>query len=89
MQTTLRIDDELYREAKVEAARQGMTLTNFLQEGLRLRIQKGRSTSSELPSHFRTYRKGESFRFTDKELKDIANQELDGHSFEDLKVAEL
>ena len=35
MQTTLRIDDKTYREAKAEAARQGMTLTRFIEESLR------------------------------------------------------
>lgn len=37
MQTTLRIDDRIYREAKAEAAREGMTMTRFLEEGLRMR----------------------------------------------------
>jgi len=35
MQTTLRIDDEIYREAKAEAARAGMTLTRYIQEALK------------------------------------------------------
>ena len=38
MQTTLRIDDTTYREAKAEAARLGMTLTRFIEEALRQRI---------------------------------------------------
>jgi uncharacterized protein (DUF433 family) len=75
MQTTLRIDDELYREAKAEAARQGMTLTRFLQEGLRLRLQKARSTGAGSPVRIRSYRKGEPFSFNDRELKEIANRE--------------
>jgi predicted HicB family RNase H-like nuclease len=33
MQTTLRIEDELYREAKVKAAQEGITLTRFIEEG--------------------------------------------------------
>ena len=40
MQTTLRIDDHLYRDAKAEAAREGVTLTRFLEEGIRLRLEK-------------------------------------------------
>ena len=40
MQTTLRIDDRLYREAKAEAARAGVSLTRFLEDGLRLRLEK-------------------------------------------------
>ncbi len=42
MQTTLRIDDETYREAKAEAARRGETLTRFIEEALRQRIANSR-----------------------------------------------
>lgn len=35
MQTTLRIDDRIYREAKAEAARRGITLTRYIEEALR------------------------------------------------------
>ncbi|MEJ2080677.1 MAG: ribbon-helix-helix protein, CopG family [Acidobacteriota bacterium] len=41
MQTTLRIDDALYREAKAEAARSGITVTQFIEEALRLRLESG------------------------------------------------
>jgi hypothetical protein len=54
MQTTLRIDDRLYREAKAEAARQGVTLTRFLEEGLRLRLEK-KLTSKPAAHPFRVY----------------------------------
>ena len=53
MQTTLRIDDAIYREAKVEAAQEGMTLTHFIEEALRLRIGTGKTTTPDprdLPS---------------------------------------
>lgn len=40
MQTTSRIDDRLYREAKAEAARDGVTLMRFLEERLRLRLER-------------------------------------------------
>lgn len=40
MQTTLRIDDEIYRAAKVQAASQGATLTRFIEEALRERIAR-------------------------------------------------
>lgn len=43
MQTTLRIDDATYREAKAEAARRGLTLTRFIEESLRERIAAGRN----------------------------------------------
>lgn len=40
MQTTLRIDDEVYRQAKAEAARSGVTLTRFIEEALRDRVER-------------------------------------------------
>lgn len=40
MQTTLRIDDQLYREAKTEAAREGITLTRFLEDSIRNRLEQ-------------------------------------------------
>jgi hypothetical protein len=42
MQTTLRIDEATYREAKAEAARLGQTLTHFIEEALRQRISNTR-----------------------------------------------
>ena len=38
MQTTLRIDDQVFRHAKAEAARLGITLTRFIEDALRERI---------------------------------------------------
>jgi ribbon-helix-helix CopG family protein len=38
MQTTLRLDDELYRQAKARAAAQGISLTRFLEEAIRERL---------------------------------------------------
>lgn len=46
MQTTLRIDDETYREAKAEAARRGVTLTRFIEDALRQRIALGSKDES-------------------------------------------
>jgi len=48
MQTTLRINDDIYREAKALAARSGITLTRFIEEALQERIgrsQNGMSVS--------------------------------------------
>ncbi len=42
MQTTLRIDDITFREAKAEAARLGVTLTRFIEDALRQRIADSR-----------------------------------------------
>jgi len=47
MQTTLRIDDSLYREAKAGAAREGITITRFIEEALQLRIS-GKSRLSKV-----------------------------------------
>jgi hypothetical protein len=38
MQTTLRLDDELFREAKARAATLGISLTRFLEEAIRERL---------------------------------------------------
>ena len=38
MQTTLRLDDELYRQAKARAAEQGISLTRFLEDAIRERL---------------------------------------------------
>jgi antitoxin component of RelBE/YafQ-DinJ toxin-antitoxin module len=35
MQTTLRIDDSIYREAKADAANRGITLTRYIEEALK------------------------------------------------------
>ncbi|MFZ5992892.1 MAG: toxin-antitoxin system HicB family antitoxin [Deinococcota bacterium] len=67
MQTTLRIDDELYRRAKAEAARQGITLTQFLEEALRLRLQYRPGKPVKLP----TFDSGKVFDFTPEQLKEL------------------
>jgi hypothetical protein len=85
MQTTLRIDDDLYRQAKAEAARQGITLTRFLQEGLRLRLQRARSTSATVPTRFRTYSKGKPFPLDDSQLKDLANRAQEAADIDKLR----
>jgi hypothetical protein len=47
MQTTLRIDDTIYRRAKAEAAREGITLTKFIEEALQLRLNTTPKTESD------------------------------------------
>jgi hypothetical protein len=42
MATTLRINEALFREAKAEAARMGITLTRFIEDSLRQKL--GRKT---------------------------------------------
>ena len=53
MQTTLRIDDATYREAKAEAARLGLTLTRFIEEALRQRIARSRKGDTDRQSEAR------------------------------------
>lgn len=68
MQTTLRIDDERYREA--EAARRGITLTRFIEEGLQLRLSyrvlPEPTKKVELPTFAGG---GQGFTFSPEELK--------------------
>jgi len=50
MQTTLRIDDSIYREAKAEAARSGVTLTRFIEEALRHEVARRHGEISGRPA---------------------------------------
>ena len=43
MLTSLRIDDDLYRQAKSSAASQGLTITKYLDQALRLQLAWGTS----------------------------------------------
>jgi hypothetical protein len=40
MQTTLRLDDELYRQAKAQAAAQGISLTKLVEQAIREHIER-------------------------------------------------
>jgi hypothetical protein len=40
MQTTLRLDDDLYRRAKAAAAEQGMSLTRLVEEAVRALLDR-------------------------------------------------
>ena len=86
MPTTLRIDNQLYREAKAEAAREGMTLTRFIHEALALRLQKASALHAGSPVRIRTYRAGEAFPFDDRQVKEIAAREQEFHDIEKLKA---
>lgn len=74
MQTTLRIDDRLYREAKAEAAREGVTLTRFLEEGLRLRLEK-KLTTTPAAHLFRVYESKQQDVPTWEEIRKLADEE--------------
>lgn len=43
MLTSLRIDDDLYRQAKASAASQGLTITKYLDQAIRLQLVYGAS----------------------------------------------
>ena len=45
MRTTIPLDDALLREAKQEAVRSGMTLTEFIEEALRERLARTAGTA--------------------------------------------
>lgn len=45
VQTTLRIDDDIFRQAKAEAAKAGVTLTKFIEQAL---VEKAKSASAPL-----------------------------------------
>jgi hypothetical protein len=46
MRTTIRLDDDLLRDARALAARQGRTLTSLIEDGLREQLAR---TSPEAP----------------------------------------
>ncbi len=72
--TTLRIDEGLYRETKSAAARQGTTVTRFIEDALRLKLRLAgtprRPEEIELP----TFAAGKGFPFPPNALKKLARQ---------------
>jgi hypothetical protein len=44
MQTTLRLDDELYRQAKAKAAAEGVSLTRLVEEAIREHLNRPASS---------------------------------------------
>jgi hypothetical protein len=71
MATTLRIDDRLYREAKAAAARQGITITRFIEEALRLKLQSAAAVQAREPVALPTYAAGAGFPYSPRELKTL------------------
>ena len=78
MQTTLRIDDRLYREAKAEAARQGMTLTRFLEDGIRLCLERKQVVAGKV-HQFRVFESARASRLSPEEIERIAREEQEQH----------
>ena len=72
MTTTLRIDEEVYREAKAAAAREGITLTRFIEEGLRLRLNPPTpQPQAEVVLH--AFDSGKPFDMSPEEIKKHLN----------------
>jgi hypothetical protein len=84
MQTTLRINDDLYREAKAQAAREGITLTRFLESALQQKLAKSQAPAAGKPHFFTVYDPGTPFPFTADDLKRIGNEEQEKHDLEKL-----
>jgi len=78
MQTTLRIDDRLYREAKAEAARAGLSLTRFLEEGLRLRLER-KLPEATTPHAFRVHAAEKPDCRAWEEIRRSADAEQEAH----------
>lgn len=51
MRTTLNLDDDLLKAAKIAAIREGVTLTALVEAALRERIDAARTTEWEIPAH--------------------------------------
>jgi hypothetical protein len=60
MATTLRLNEAIFREAKAEAARSGMTLTRFIEEALRQKLGR-KSAFADLPAFDSGIRLGDGF----------------------------
>ncbi len=58
MRTTVRLDDDLLREAKVRAAEQGITLTQLIDESLRERLVSRPRGGGGEPFRLPTYGEG-------------------------------
>jgi hypothetical protein len=74
MQTTLRIDGKLYRKAKSEAARQGVTITRYIEEALKLRLRQGSAARGARRVALPTFAAGKGFPYTPEELKTLAQR---------------
>ena len=71
MTTTLRINDDLYRKAKVAAAGEGITLTKFIEEGLELRIASPPSKTPPKTITLRTFGSGKPLDMSPEDIKQL------------------
>jgi len=75
MEAILRLDDELHRRAKVEAARRGITLTQLVEEGLRAQLEQAPPVPDRPPVVLPTFTSGLPFNFTLEEIKAMINDD--------------
>jgi len=66
MQTTLQIDDAIYREAKAAAERKGVTLMEFIEEALRLMLGRATLKTGEMTEGESGLQREEFARFLDE-----------------------
>ncbi len=66
MQTTLQIDDAIYREAKAAAERKGVTLMEFIEEALRLMLGRATLKTGEMTEEESGLQREEFARFLDE-----------------------
>lgn len=55
MRTTIRLDERLLREAKLRAARQGITLTALIEDALRESLARQQNVGQREPVHLVTF----------------------------------
>ncbi|MEF2276865.1 hypothetical protein V3W47_01050 [Deinococcus sp. YIM 134068] len=75
MRTTLRLDDDLHRRARMEAARRGIMLTQLVEEGLRMQLEQPRSRPAQPLVKLHTYTGPEGFNFTPEAFKALINDD--------------
>jgi hypothetical protein len=79
MRTTVRLDDELIKEAKVRAAEQGITLTQLIDESLRERLAPRSRPKKGGPFRLRSYGEGGTLQGIDlddnRAVRDLMDNE--------------
>jgi plasmid stability protein len=79
MRTTIRLDDDLIKQAKVRAAEQGITLTQLIDESLRERLSARPRRMSVEPFRLPTYGEGGTRPGVDlddnRALRDLMDEE--------------
>lgn len=81
MRIVLEIEDRLHREANAEAARQGITLDQFIQEAVEMRLDQ-RPVSDALAVSLPTYASSAGFGIMPEQLKRLANDSQIDHDLD-------